>query len=214
WEESMSAMMLYGEEVQRTMRQAYSAGKPPRIIPAALALGWIHQQFETGTFPGAAASDFYPLLFSDKVHLNPEGSFLVEASWYAAMYGQSPEGKFLPLHLQLTPRQTSAMQRLAWDVVRNYPDCGLYEAGTQSVGAPQFAVLPSASSGVTRVRLTSSSPGAWFRYTLDGTQPTRTRGYIYCGVVSVPQGATLKAIAYQSGHADSAVTTATNLMAP
>lgn len=209
WEESMSAMMLYGEGVQLAMTQAYSAGKRPRIIPAALALGWIHQQIEAGQFPGAAAGDFYPLLFNDRVHLNPEGSFLVEATWYAAMYGQSPEGKLLPLHLQLTPQQTLTMQRLAWNVVKNYPDCGLFAEGTERVGEPQFAVVPSESSGITRVRLSSSSPGAWFRYTLDGTQPTRTRGYIYCGAVSVPQGATLKAIAYQSGHADSAAQTAT-----
>lgn len=208
WEESMSAMMLYGEEVQRAMIKAYSAGKRPRIIPAALALGWIHEQIETGKFPGVAKDDFYPLLFSDRVHLNPEGSFLVEAVWYAAMYGQSPVGKLLPLQLQLTPQQTLAIQHLAWNVVQNYPDCGLYAEGTQSIGEPRFAILPNQTAGITRVRLASSSPGAWFRYTLDGTQPTRTRGYIYCGALSVPQGATLKAVAYQSGHADSAVSTA------
>jgi hypothetical protein len=214
WEESMSAMMLYGEEVQRAMSQAYSTGKRPRIIPVALALGWIHHQIETGQFPGATASDFYPLLFGDKVHLNAEGSFLVEATWYAAMYGQSPEGKLLPLHLQLTPKQTLAIQRVALDVVKNYPDCGLYEEGTQRAGEPQFSVLPSEASGVTRVRLASSSPGAWFRYTLDGSQPTRTRGYIYCGVVSVPRGATLKAVAYKSGLADSAAQTAKITQSP
>ena len=53
--------------------------------------------------------------------------------------------------------------------------------------------------------LTSETPGAWFRYTLDGTPPTRTRGYVYCGVINVPAGTTLKAIAYKSGMADSAV---------
>ena len=53
--------------------------------------------------------------------------------------------------------------------------------------------------------ITSATPGAWFRYTLDGTQPARTRGYIYCGVVSVRPGMTLKAVAYRSGMADSPV---------
>ena len=37
------------------------------------------------------------------------------------------------------------------------------------------------------------------------TSPTRTRGYVYCGVVHVPEGETLKAIAYKSGMADSPV---------
>ena len=53
--------------------------------------------------------------------------------------------------------------------------------------------------------LVSATPGAWFRYTLDGTDPTRTRGYVYCGVVSLRPGMTLKAIAYKSGMADSLV---------
>ena len=52
--------------------------------------------------------------------------------------------------------------------------------------------------------MTSSTPGAWFRYTLDGTTPTRTNGYIYCGVISARPGMTVKAMAYESGMADSA----------
>lgn len=54
--------------------------------------------------------------------------------------------------------------------------------------------------------LSSQTPGAWFRYTLDGTVPTRTRGYVYCGIVNMPVGATLKAIAFKSSMADSAAT--------
>jgi hypothetical protein len=57
--------------------------------------------------------------------------------------------------------------------------------------------------------LKSATPGAWFRYTLDGTTPTRTRGYVYCGVISVRPGMTVKAIAYKSGMADSPVVEAT-----
>ena len=60
------------------------------------------------------------------------------------------------------------------------------------------------------ITLSSQTPGAWFRYTLDGTVPTRTKEYVYCGVVSVRQGMTLKAIAYKSGMADSVVAEATS----
>jgi len=59
------------------------------------------------------------------------------------------------------------------------------------------------------VSLTSATPGAWFRYTLDGTPPTRTNGYVYCGVISVRPGMTVKAIAYKSGMADSPIATLT-----
>ena len=101
------------------------------------------------------------------------------------------------------------VQRLAWDVIRNYPDCGLYEEGTTPVGKPEFSPGPSAIKNVTPLTLTSMTPGAWFRYTLDGTEPARTRGYVYCGVISVRTGMTVKAIAYKSGMADSPVVTAT-----
>jgi hypothetical protein len=208
WEESMSAMMLYGEEVRLAVARVCNDGKPMRIIPTALAMGWIHHQIQRGELPGVAVGDFAPFLFADGVHVNPEGAFLVEATWFAALYGQSPEGKFLPLAVRLTSPQATAMQRLAWDAIKNYPGCGLYETGTTPCGQTQFSPPPSPVRGVTRVTLVSATPGAWFRYTLDGTVPTRTRGYIYCGVVSVRPGMTLKAVAYRSGMADSGVSAA------
>ena len=56
------------------------------------------------------------------------------------------------------------------------------------------------------ITLTSTTPGAWFRYTLDGTTPTRTRGYVYCGTIGgVQPDIHVQAIAYKSGMADSAV---------
>ena len=93
--------------------------------------------------------------------------------------------------------QARVVDRLAWDVIRNYPDCGLYEKGTQPCGKPEI------QSDGRIITLKSSSPGAWFRYTLDGTQPKRTRGYVSCGAISVQPGIELKAIAYRSGMADS-----------
>jgi Fn3 associated len=95
---------------------------------------------------------------------------------------------------------------LAWDVVKNYPDCGLYEEGTQPAAKPEVSPAPAPLRNGASAILTSATPGAWFRYTLDGTTPTRTIGYVYCGVVSVRPGMTLKAVAYKSGMADSPVT--------
>lgn len=43
------------------------------------------------------------------------------------------------------------------------------------------------SGGKTQaVTLLSKTSGTWSRYTLDGTVPTRKRGYVYCGVIHVP----------------------------
>jgi hypothetical protein len=204
WEESMAAMLLYVEELQQRVAPLDKGRKRLRVLPSAVAMGWIHHLIETGKLPGAAPGSFYPLLFRDGVHPNDKGGYLVDLTWYAAFYRESPVGKVLPVGTGLTPAQAEVMQRLAWEVVRNYPDCGLYEEGKSPVAPPAFS--PAATAGaVTPVTLSSPTPGAWFRYTLDGTTPTRTRGYVYCGVVSVRPGMTLKAVAYRSGMADSPV---------
>jgi hypothetical protein len=205
WEESMAAMLLYNEELQLKVCETYKEGKRPRVLPSAVAMGWVKNAIDNGKFPGAEPGSFYPLLFSDGVHPNVKGGYLVDLTWYAAFYRESPEGRMLPVNTGLTAEQATAMQRLAWEVVKNYPDCGLYEVGTKHVSTPRFSPAPAALDNVTPVMLSSATPGAWFRYTLDGTEPTRTRGYLYCGVVSVRPGLTLKAVAFKSGMADSPV---------
>lgn len=205
WEESMAAMLLYNEDLQAKVVETYKEGKRPRVLPSCLAMGWIKNMIEHGKLPGAEKDSFYPLLFSDAVHPNVGGGYLVDLTWYAAFYRESPEGRILPTGTTLTPEQAQVMQKLAWDIVKNYPDCGLYEEGTTPVAAPEFLKEGEPVGKAQPQTLTSKTSGAWFRYTLDGTVPTRTRGYVYCGVVHVPEGATLKAIAHKSGMADSPV---------
>lgn len=210
WEESMAAMLLYMEELQLKIGQTYHEGKRPRVLPSSLAMGWIRNMIDQGKVPGMAPGSFYSALFSDQVHPNLTGGYLVNLTWFSAFYGQSPEGKVLPVNTELTHEQAELMQRLAWDVIKNYPDCGLYEEGTTPVAKAEFSPggADSKSGETTPVTLTSATPGAWFRYTLDGTTPTRTRGYVYCGVVSVRPGMTVQAIAFKSGMADSPVAAA------
>jgi len=211
WEESMSAMLLYNEEVQKLINERDHAGKRVKIIPSDIAMGWARNLLDHNKIhgiPGGEAS-FYATFFEDSVHVSPIGSYLVDLTWYSAFYGQSPEGKVLPIGTTLTAEQAGILQRLAWDVVKNYPGAGLYEQGTTPVESPTASPAPGEVGDVTPVTLSSATPGAWFRYTLDGTTPTRTRGYVYCGVVSVRPGMTLSAIAYKSGMADSGVLTVT-----
>lgn len=218
WEESMSAMLLYVEEVQHRVMKTYRGPKRPRIIPVSLAMGRARDLIDCGELPGIEPGEasFYRTLFSDQVHVNENGSYLVDLMWYAAFYGESPVDKVLPVGTTLTAAQARRLQKLAWDIVQNYPDCGVYREGSEPVGKPAVVaeVKPSlvsalADSADVRLRFTSSTPGAWFRFTLDGTTPTRTRGYVACGKVSVRPGTTLKAIGYKSGMADSEVLTTT-----
>lgn len=201
WGESMSAMLLYNEDVRHAIAARQPGGKPVRVLPSALALGWARHLVDQGRIPGVAPgeSGFYRLLFEDHVHVNQNGCYLVALTWFAALYGENPEGVVLPVGTTLTAPQAVVLQRLAREVVKNYPDCGLYEEGTQRCGRPEFATDGKA------ITLTSTTPGAWFRYTLDGTKPSRTTGYVYCGVISVQPGIQVQAIAYKSGMADSEI---------
>jgi hypothetical protein len=205
WEESMGAMLLYVEDLQAEVGKSYKGRKPPRVLPAAVAVGLVSDMIERGKFPDAPGGSFYPLLFRDNVHPNENGAFLVDCVWYAAFYRESPEGKVLPVGTTLTPAQARAMQRAAWDVVRSYPGGGLYEEGTTPAAKPELSPAPTAIKNVTQVELSSATPDTLFRYTLDGTTPTPTRGYVYCGIISVRPGMTVKAVAFKSGMAPSPV---------
>ena len=201
WQESMGAMLLYSEEVQHQITAQYHEGKPVHILPTAIALGWVRTFIDQGKFPGVSPGEegFYTTLFEDRVHVNPAGCFLVACTWYAALYHESPEDKLLPIGTNLDAEQAKVLQRVAWDVIKNYPDCGLYEKGTDPCGKPQI------SNEGKIITLKSATAGAWFRYTLDGTEPTRTNGYVYCGAISQQPGIRVKAVAYKSGMADSEV---------
>lgn len=73
--------------------------------------------------------------------------------------------------------------------------------------------LVSPSAGTYRtaqaVTLSTSTPGGSIRYTLDGTTPTSTTGTLFTGPITIGTTATLKAIAFASGHTSSTVTAAT-----
>jgi hypothetical protein len=101
--------------------------------------------------------------------------------------------------------QAAVLQRLAWKIVQNYPDCGLYQEGTTPAAAPTFSVPSQSIAKPTPVYLNSTTRGVSYRYTLDGTVPARTRGYVYCGIITARPGMTVKAVAYKSGMADSGV---------
>jgi hypothetical protein len=202
WQEQDAAWLLYAEDVQTQLTQTYKGKKKPHILPNSIAAAWLKTMIDHGQIPGLHADDLPFAMFADNYHPGPIGRYLLELVWYAAIYHDSPVGKIAPVLTELTPEQATVIQKLAWDVVRNYPDDGLYQEGATPVGAPQFS-FGAAANGMTPVTLTSSTPGAWFRYTLDGTTPTRNCGYIYCGIISLKPGMTLKAVAYESGMADS-----------
>ena len=199
YQEACATMMSHVETIQQKVWAADKHGKRARILPCGLAVAHLKRWLDEGKIPGLTSRDYDPMMFYDNVHPGDAGRYLLCMMWFAAFYDESPVGKIPPVNMNITAAQAGALQRLAWEVVGNYPDCGLYKEGSQPCARPEFA------NDGRIITLKSSTPGAWFRYTLDGTSPTRTRGYVYCGAISVQPGIALKAVSYKSGLADSEV---------
>ena len=81
-------------------------------------------------------------------------------------------------------------------------------AYTIQAASPTFTPAAGNYSSTQSVTIGTVTPGASIRYTTDGSAPSSTVGTLYSGPVSVSSNLTLKAIAYASGIADSAVASA------
>src|SRR5206468_875927 len=82
-----------------------------------------------------------------------------------------------------------------------------------TAAAPAFSLAAGAYSSAQSVTL-STTAGASIRYTTNGSTPTQTSGTLYTGAIAVNTTTTIKAIAYQSNWADSAVVSATYTITP
>ncbi|MGA3006968.1 MAG: choice-of-anchor tandem repeat GloVer-containing protein [Opitutaceae bacterium] len=74
------------------------------------------------------------------------------------------------------------------------------------VSAPVFSPAAGTYSSAQKVKVSSQTSGASIRYTTDGSMPTESHGTLYSGSIKISQTTTLKAMAYQTGSTDSAVT--------
>ena len=77
-----------------------------------------------------------------------------------------------------------------------------------TVATPTFTPPAGTYSGTQTVTIATATPGASIRYTTDGSAPSETVGTLYSAPVTVNTSTTIKAIAYKSGLADSAVNAA------
>ena len=75
WEESMGAMLLYVEDVQRKIAVSDKGAKPVRVLPSNLAMGWIRHQIEHGEFPGVGRDGFLSVSLPRYASIpNPNGA--------------------------------------------------------------------------------------------------------------------------------------------
>ena len=80
---------------------------------------------------------------------------------------------------------------------------------TEFVADTQFSVDRGFYDEPFTVEITSDTPEATIRYTLDGTAPSATRGTLYTSAIRIDKTTTLRAIAYQPGLQSTDVDTQT-----
>jgi uncharacterized protein len=83
-----------------------------------------------------------------------------------------------------------------------------------TVALPTFGPAGTAFLNSQGISITSSTDNAAIRYTLDGSEPSRTHGYSYVLPVALSETRTIKAIAYKDGLNDSSVAAATITIVP
>ncbi|MBL7221293.1 MAG: lamin tail domain-containing protein [Phycisphaerae bacterium] len=87
---------------------------------------------------------------------------------------------------------------------------GANSAGAYGLAADtEFSVDRGFYESPQLVAITSDTPGALIRYTLDGTKPTETYGTVYSTPLPITTTTTLRAIAYLAGYISSNVDTQT-----
>lgn len=118
-----------GEMLQHTL--AYSdVTQPIYVIPGGLVMAAVARAAEAqgGIGPIKDRKD----LFSDEIHFNDYGAYLMALTHYAVLYGQSPVG--LPYDVQRadgTPaasvgaQAAAVMQDIVWQVVTEYAPTGV-----------------------------------------------------------------------------------------
>jgi thiol-disulfide isomerase/thioredoxin len=77
--------------------------------------------------------------------------------------------------------------------------------GTAALSAPGAAPSQGTYAGIQFVTLSTATPGASIRFTIDGSTPTSTTGTLYTGPIRVDRPMTIRAIVCKSGCADSPV---------
>lgn len=105
------------------------SGQPIYLIPAGQTLAAVSRAAEAGRLPGLTSRHDF---FSDEIHLNDAGCYLVALAHFATLYQRDPTG--LPHALTradgtaatpLAPETARALQQLVWEVVPRYAATGI-----------------------------------------------------------------------------------------
>jgi hypothetical protein len=155
-----------------------------RMDPALDQRGYLHTNFSlSNTGEYVALTDFLGRVIDE----------------YAAVPNQVPDISYGRLNEQL--RYFSV----------DTPGTANSSSFTDIVSDTQFSVDRGFYDSPFEVEITSATPDAQIRYTLDGSPPSDTRGTIYSGPITISKTTTLRAIAYKPGFQPTNIDTQTYL---
>lgn len=144
-----------------------------RLIPAGQAMLQLAQEIDAGKVPGMSS---IREAFSDDIHPNGKGLYLIAMTHAAAISGQSPEGlppkltRLLPdREAAISPELALAMQRIAWETVEGLGGAAPADAGPAGAMADESAMpgidTPAAGASPDPQSATASTEAA-------ATEPT------------------------------------------
>lgn len=137
-------------DVLDALRQS-PRGKQAFLIPAGWVFERLHRKASLGLVSGIrSAWDLY----SDGVHVNNVGSYIVGLTFYASILGRSPVG--LPIggyqgrmgstadHVMISPELAAVLQETVWETVTAMPETGVRSDLPPALCLP---ALPAAVAG-------------------------------------------------------------------
>lgn len=96
--------------------------KPILLVPVGHALHALDQRMRAGEIPGYR--DIHQF-YTDDIHLNEAGSYLVGCVFYATLFREDPAGLPTEPYGRITPELARILSDVAWQTVRAHPESGV-----------------------------------------------------------------------------------------
>lgn len=126
WRQQLDSLETGWQAMQDYANANLPAGCPPvYIIPGNRMMARLYDDIQQSLVPDVSSIND---IFTDGVHLNDWGAYLVTMIHYACIFNRNPLGLSNNLGaISVTPAFASYAQQMVWDVVTNYPRSGIYE---------------------------------------------------------------------------------------
>ncbi len=113
----------YFERLTLEVRKAYTHFKKPILmVPVGHVLYELNQRMKAGEVPGHKQIKD---VFSDDIHLNNVGSYVVGCTYFATLFRQDPKGLSSELYKVTDPKLAEVIQDTVWKVVSKHELAGV-----------------------------------------------------------------------------------------